>query len=158
MNSSRKLEQKRKLIADVNTLYKKGMSIETACNKLSTDDNLITKMMYYHALKLLNHKSIAKNMDVNKSLKVNQLIDKLNNNQCGIYFMKNDSLEENMIKIGCSQDITDRAKQLSGTNIPTPYYIYKSLKCSNPTRLESITHKYFNDYKVAKEFYEINFQ
>lgn len=79
-----------------------------------------------------------------------------------VYILTNDSLKDDVIKIGkTDRDPYTRAKELSGTSIPTPYDVFAYLKTEKYDEAEKLIHHIIDlisDRRVNKkrEFFQIN--
>ena len=72
-----------------------------------------------------------------------------------VYIIKNP--ENDRIKIGVAQNVDKRIKQLetgAGTELEL---VYKSIVMSNAYEVEKILHKYFEEYRVHGEWFEVNY-
>lgn len=70
-----------------------------------------------------------------------------------IYVIKNPFTE--YIKIGVTQDVPKRVKQLqTGAGVELEL-VYKSMICSNAFEVEAKAHKYFEDRKVFGEWFDV---
>jgi hypothetical protein len=79
-----------------------------------------------------------------------------------VYILTNDSFKEDYIKIGITErDPYSRARDLSGTGVPTPFDVYAYIKTEKYKETEKLVHHIIDlisDKRVNKkrEFFQIN--
>ncbi len=73
-----------------------------------------------------------------------------------VYVLSNPSFKSDIIKIGRTQSLSQRIKQLSGAAVPFDYELEMYLKVSNYMDVETMVHNLLKDYNVSKEFFEIS--
>jgi len=73
-----------------------------------------------------------------------------------VYILTNPAFDK-YIKIGITNNLSSRLKQLDNTSMPLPYECYFAIEVENANKVEKLLHEAFDKYRVRKnrEFFEI---
>jgi hypothetical protein len=66
-----------------------------------------------------------------------------------VYILTNPAFDK-YIKIGITNNLSSRLKQLDNTSMPLPYECYFAIEVENANKVEKLLHEAFDKYRVRK--------